>query len=162
MDERTQDQSLESQIAKLQGGVTNLVNVMFRGIEERLSPHGLAVVEYSVLAACFVTESITVSGLTQHVPIDTGRISRMVSKLEDRGLVRKVRLKSDQRVVRVEMTAEGQALMPALMRSVGEHYANIISSVSEEELTDLMAFIEKMTENAALAMERSEDDPGRA
>lgn len=151
MNDPIQDRSLESQIARLQGGLTQLVNVMFRGIEERLSPYGIAVGEYAVLAACSFNEPITITGITRHVPIEVGRISRIVSKFEDRGLVRKVRLRSDRRVVRVRMTDEGRALMPELTRHVGEHYANVTSRVSEEELTDLIAFIEKMTENAMLA-----------
>ncbi len=161
MSDPTQEQSLESQIAILQGGVTNLVNILFRGIEERLLPYDLAVVDYAVLTACFANEPVTVSGLTQHVPVDAGRISRMVSKLEDRGLVRKVRLRTDRRVVRVEMTEEGRAMATELMESVGEHYTNIIRNVSAEELTGLMAFVEKMTENATGALEQAAGESGR-
>ena len=37
------------------------------------------------------------------------------------------------------------------MRRVLEHYANVVSRISEEELIDLMTFIAKMIENAERA-----------
>lgn len=153
----TQRPSLEELIGTLQGDLTRLVNIMYQGIEDRLSPVGLAVGEFSVLAACFSNESITISGLAEHVPLDLGRISRLVSNLEDRKLVRKVRLERDRRVVRVEMTDEGRALALEFMGQIAEHYANVVSRISEEELSDLITFIEKMTENAEIAKGEGED-----
>ncbi len=143
--------SLEELIGTLQSDLMRLVSIMYQGIEGRVSPFELAVGEFSVLATCFSNESITISGLAEHVPLDVGRISRLVSKLEDRGLVWKARPEADRRVVRVETTDEGRALAIECMRRVGEHYANVVSRISEEELIDLITFIEKMTENAESA-----------
>ena len=147
----TESPSIEALIGMLQGDLMKLVTIMYQGIEERVSPFGFAVGEFSVLAACFSNESITISGLAEHVPLDVGRISRLVSRLEDRGLVWKARPERDRRVVRVEMTDEGRALALECMRRVGEHYANVVSGVSEEELIDLIGFIETMMENAESA-----------
>ncbi len=146
---QTQGESIEALIGRLQGDMTALINTMFTGIQERVSSHGFAVAEYSVFVTCLANESITISGLAEHIPVDVGRISRMVSKLEDRKLIRKVRLKGNRRVVRVEMTDKGRTLALELLESVGEHYANIVSKVSEQELTDLTGFIERMTKNAS-------------
>ena len=131
MASETQNQSIESHIARLQGNVTTLVNVLFRGIRQRVSRFDLAVVEYSVFTTCFANESITISGLARHVPIDIGRISRIVSKLEDRELVRKVRPVDDRRVVNVEMTGQGRALALELMGGVHEHHANLVRKISD-------------------------------
>lgn len=155
MSELTQDQSLEALIARLQGDITSLINVMFRGIEERLAPSGLAVGEYSVLTACLANEPITISSLTRHVPVDVGRMSRIVSDLKAKGLVRRVRLRRDRRAVTVRTTDEGRALASQLMGRVGEHYANATRRMTEEELDDLITFIEKMTRNAEFATEQS-------
>ena len=143
--------SLEELIGTLQSDLMRLVSIMYQGIEERVSPVGFAVGEFSVLAACYSNESTTISGLAEHVPLDVGRISRIVSKLEDRGLVWKARPEADRRVVRVETTDEGRALAIECMRRVGEHYANVVSGISEEELIDLIGFIADLTENAESA-----------
>ena len=146
------DQAIESYVGALQTDVMTLMNVMFGGIQERVSPFGLAVGEYSIFTACHTNGSIAVSDLAQYVPFDATRISRIVSKLEDRGLVRKVRPDRDRRVVIVEMTEKGNALALELMASVSEHYAAIASRVRERELTSLLRFIERMTANAESAV----------
>ncbi len=157
MAEPPQSQSIESLIGKLQSDMTSLINVLFTGIQERVSPHGFAVAEYSVFATCFANERITISGLAEHIPVDVGRISRMVSKLEDRRLIRKVRVKGNRRLVRVEVTDKGRALALELMGSVGEHYSSIVSKVTEQELTDLMGVIETMTTNATESISAGEE-----
>ena len=157
----TQDEPVEALISQLPGLVTNLVNLMFRGIEDRLSPHNVSVLEYSVLAACFGNEPVTVRGLLQHVPIDAGQMSRVVARLHDRGLVRRVRIRSDRRVVRVRMTDAGREMATELIRLTDEHYASVIQGVSGEELAGLMSFTEKMTANAESASYQTEDGLGR-
>ncbi len=151
MNDQTQGQSLEAQIARLQGDLTGLVNLIYRKLEEMLAPFELSVAEYSVVLTCFDNRPITVNGINERVPLDLGRVSRMVSKLEDMGLVRKTRLRDDRRVVYVELTEEGDALAQDLIRRAEESYAGMMSKVSEEELTALMVFIEKMTANAKSA-----------
>ena len=153
---QTQGESIESLIGRLQGDMTLLINVLFTGIQERVSSNGFGVAEYSVFATCYANESITISGLAELVPVDVGRISRMVSKLEDRELVQKVRLEGNRRVVRVKMTDKGRTLALELMGSVGEHYANVASRVSEQELTNLADFMERMTKNASEAIASGE------
>ena len=151
IDSMAQDQSLESLIARLQGSVTTLVNIMFRGTEDRLSPFKTSVLEYSILVACSSNEPVTITGLLQHVPIDFAQMSRNVTGLSDRELVQKERLRSNRRTVEVHMTAEGRALVSELTRQVEEHYANVVRSVSEEDLTHLLDFIQRMMANVEIA-----------
>ncbi len=157
---RTQSPSNDALFGMLQGDMTRLMSIIYRGIEDRASPLGLAVAEFSILTTCLGNESITISGLAEHLPLDAGRISRLVSNLEDRELVRKVRTRGDRRVVRVEMTDEGRMLALECMGQVSEHYANVVSNISEEELEDLLTFIAKMSENAETAKEGGEDGGG--
>ena len=154
-----QSPSNEAHIATLQSDVTTLVNVMYRGIEEKVSPFELTVGEYSVFTTCFINQPITISGLAKRVPVGAGRVSRIVSRLEDRDLIRKVRPAGNRRVVIAEVTDKGHALALELMGSVGEHYANILRRVSEQELTDLLGFIERMTANAESRNGRSWGQP---
>ena len=149
--DQAQGQAIGAYVATLQSTVVTLLNVMFRGIQERVSPFELSVGEYSVFVICFTNGPITMSDLGQHIPISAARISRAVSKMEDRELVRKVRPGRDRRVVIVEMTGKGRALARELMASVEEHCAGIVGRVSEQEMAGLLGFIERMTANAKSA-----------
>ena len=146
-----QGAQLQAQIGKLQENVIGVVHTMYRGMEEELARERLAVGEHSVLAACFMNEPITVSDIRKHVALDTGRISRIVSRLEDRNLVRKSRLKSDRRVVRIEMTDEGRDIAAQLIGRIDSFYVKTMSRITDDELTRLIAFIEKMLANAEVA-----------
>ena len=144
----THGERLQAQIGHLQGAIVGLIHVMFRGIEEELRGDGLAVGEYAVLSACLMNEPITVSDIQKHVPVDTGRISRIVSRLEDSGYVRKTRLQGDRRIVMVEVTEHGRKVASQLTEKIESFYIRIMRPIARDELTYLIAFIEKMVANA--------------
>ena len=151
--------SLEALVFQLPGLLTNLVNLMYRGAQERLDPHNLSVVEYAVLTACFGNAPATIQGLLRQVPIDATQMSRVVSRLHDRKLVRRERSRTDRRVVRIRMTDAGRELAPETLRLVNEHYASVIRRVTGDELMGLIAFTEKMMANARIVGEQAEGYP---
>ena len=153
------------QAAQLQGDLTNLINAIVKGIDERLAPYEVDAASYAVLAALFNGGPTEISGLRRMVPIDPGRMSRMVSALANRNLVRKIRLQSDQRVVRVELTKDGETVAPQLIERIENFYIGFMESVSEEEISTCIATIETLTSNAATAArnweaEQSGSSPG--
>ena len=157
-----QGEVLQAQIGELQGNIVSVIHVMYRGIEEELADDRLAVGVYSVLAACFIHEPITVTDIQKHVALDTGRISRIVSKLEDRGFVQKTRLQVDRRKVWIEMTDEGREIASRLMERIESFYVKIMSRITDDELTHLIAFIEKMLANAERVRQEIDAEASRA
>ena len=157
-----QGEVLQAQIGELQGNIVSVIHVMYRGIEEELADDRLAVGVYSVLAACFIHEPITVTDIQKHVALDTGRISRIVSKLEDRGFVQKTRLQVDRRKVWIEMTDEGREIASRLMERIESFYVKIMSRITDDELTHLIAFIEKMLANAERIRQEIDAEASRA
>ena len=115
-----------------------------KGFEIRLSSYGVGAVEYTVLSVCMAVKQISIKDLRGLVPIDYAHLSRTTSRLEDMGLIEKVRLRGDRRVVNLRMTEEGLSLMPELTRRVQGYYALLVSDFSQEELAGYMGVIEKM------------------
>jgi len=152
---------LQAQVGKLQENIMTVVHMMYRGIEEELAQDRLAVGVYSVLAACFMNAPITVSDIQKHVPLDTGRISRIVSNLEDRNFVRKTRRKDDRRMVSIEMTDEGREITARLVERIDSFYVKTMSRITDDELTHLIAFIEKMLANAERARRQLNEEGAR-
>ena len=157
-----QGEVLQAQIGELQGNIVSVIHVMYRGIEEELADDRLAVGVYWVLAACFIHEPITVTDIQKHVALDTGRISRIVSKLEDRDFVQKTRLQVDRRKVWIEMTNEGREIASRLMERIESFYVKIMSRITDDELTHLIAFIEKMLANAERVRQEIDAEASRA
>ena len=132
--------------------------VLFR----RLPDRGITLAKPLALAA--LAYLLWLAGLTRLIPNTQGTIiaiaaaAAVVSALAFRGLVRKVRLQSDQRVVRVELTKEGEALVPELRRRVDDFYTNVIGDLSQEEFSACMTTLGKLTEGVSVSLARFREE----
>ena len=141
---RSHDESVNAQAVRLQNGLRKLTHAIVHGLEQQLSPHGIDAVEYTILGVCTASGPITVKEVRSKVPIDYTQISRTISRLEDKGLVTKRRLKNDRRIVRVQVTSRGQEIMPELMQGALEFYESLVTDIGEEELVECTAIMERL------------------
>ncbi len=75
-----------------------------------LQPLGLTYTQYVALLALWEKDMISVSELGERLYLDSGTLTPMLKKLEQRGLLERRRSKDDERVVHVCLTDEGRAL----------------------------------------------------
>ena len=75
-----------------------------------LAPWGLTYPQYLVLAILWHEGDQTIGSLGDAMQLDSGTLSPLVRRLEQSGLVSKQRSADDERVVTVQLTAEGRAL----------------------------------------------------
>lgn len=127
--------------------VSGLVNAVAKGMEEQLTPWGLSALEFSILGLCLRAEETTVTELASVIPVDSGRISRVVHKLYKRGLISRDRLTSDRRVVRLQLTEEGQDLVPRLVQLVEDYNNTLLSGISRHDLTLFITTSRTIIEN---------------
>ncbi len=140
--------------------VAGLVNAVARGLAQQLAPFSIIPVEYTILSVCFAGQADTVTGLARVIPVDAGRISRLVNRLSERGLIHRRRLQSDRRTVRLRLTEEGRALVPKLARRVQAHNAMLLAGISAAEMNAFFQTTQKILENFAGA-EQGKQRPGR-
>ena len=89
--------------------------------------------------------------------MDAAAISRQLDKLTDKGLVRRRRLRSDRRTVRIELTEEGRDLVPKLAPRVQVNNANFLTGISGEEQSALIDVLQRMLKNAEKEEGANED-----
>ena len=140
--------------------VTRLINVLAKGTEEVVEPHGLIPMDYAVLRLFLHREQWTVTEMAVMLPIKTSRASRVVAKLVDMGLMRRRRPRSDRRVVLLTLTEEGKALTLDLYRRIEAYEATLLRGVSDEEMSSLVSSTSKIMANYAQLM-RDERDVAR-
>ena len=140
--------------------VAGLVNAVARGLAQQLAPFSIIPVEYTILSVCFAGQADTVTGLARVIPVDAGRISRLVNRLSERGLIHRRRLQSDRRTVRLRLTEEGRALVPKLARRVQAHNAMLLAGISAAGMNAFFQTTQKILENFAGA-EQGKQRPGR-
>lgn len=90
---------------------------------------------------------------------DAGSMTRMLDRLEAKGLIQRVRSKTDRRVVELELTAEGVALVPSLAEPVVRVLNHALRDFSKEEHAQLLQMLKRLT----TALQSSADsDEGRS
>ena len=77
--------------------------------------------------------------MVQVVPAMTGLIDR----LEKQGLVRRDRCTEDRRVIFIELTEKGAALLQQLDEPVMEMHRSLVGHLSQDELKELSRLLEK-------------------
>ena len=146
----------ERQPADLGECVAGLVNVAYRGMAEQVASHDINPLEFALLRAFLVKEEWTTSRLAQFLPVKVPRISLMVTKMVDRGLVRRRRPRDDRRVVLLTLTEEGKSLTLELHRRVQAYDATLSKGICEEEMAVFISVTSKvMTNYAALVQSKS-------
>lgn len=93
-------------------------------------------------------KATTVAELARECNLDTGAMTRLLDRLEAKGLCERVRSVEDRRVVHIELTDEGRAgaeLVPHhLSRVQNEHLAGF----SEAEWKQLRSYLERILANS--------------
>ena len=105
--------------------VAGLVSVVAKGMANLAAPHDLIHLEFALLRAFLKQEEWTTTQLAQVLPVRRARISRVVTKLVGRGLMRRRRLRNDRRVVMLALTEEGKALTLELHRRAQAYDAEL-------------------------------------
>ena len=120
-----------------------------------LADHELAGLEISaaqfiVIATLALADTAkSASDLCKGISYDAGAMTRMIDRLEGKGLICRNRRPDDRRVVYIELTDEGRRAFPR-MKSISMGVVNrFLRGFSQVEARQLEGFLSRMLENAA-------------
>lgn len=100
----------------------------------------------------------TVAELARKCSIDAGAMTRLLDRLEAKGLCRRVRCDNDRRVVRIELTPEGVAAAEQVPRILSEVYNAALAGFSDAEWAQLQDLLGRLTDNAERLPGATESD----
>ncbi|PYI39939.1 MarR family transcriptional regulator [Arthrobacter psychrolactophilus] len=103
--------------------------------------------EYDVLFSLSRCSSgwLRLNELNDHVLLTQPSISRMVDRLESRGLVQRKTVEEDKRGVLIGLTEAGVAVQKKVGRAHVEHIQDIMeTALSDEEMRTLLVLTEKL------------------
>jgi DNA-binding MarR family transcriptional regulator len=86
-----------------------ILNMVASEVEREMAPNGLTNAQWIPLFKLFMGSASTVAELARECQLDAGAMTRLLDRLEAKGLVRRVRSSEDRRVVNLELTDEGRA-----------------------------------------------------
>lgn len=117
-------------------------------VERQLEPCDLTNAQWFPLFKLFVGKTATVAELARECLLDAGAMTRLLDRLEAKGLCRRVRSVADRRVVNIELTEEGRqaaAGIPAVLCRVQNAH---LAGFSVEEFQTLKGFLRRILDNA--------------
>lgn len=114
--------------------------------DKRLCMHDLTIAQWGPLMKLRMNGTATVAELARWSQTDAGAMTRLLDRLEKKGLCKRVRSTEDRRVVMVELTPEGQAAMervPAILADVMNLH---LTGFSETEWKTLLGLLQRIVD----------------
>ena len=96
----------------------------------------------------------TVAELARKCTIDPGAMTRLLDRLEKKGLVKRERCETDRRVVRISLTPEGRAVAERVPEVLCAVYNRALEGFTADEWAQLRSLLLRLAERAeAMAQE---------
>lgn len=121
-------------------------DLLLRGVEETLQAFHLTHPQYNVLRilAGAGAEGLPCGEVANRMTTRDPDMTRLLDRMEKRGLVRRQRAERDRRVVRATITAEGTAALRALDKPVRDAIRGPLAPLGAERLRQLTALLEEI------------------
>jgi DNA-binding MarR family transcriptional regulator len=75
-------------------------------------------------------------------------MTRLIDRLESKGIVRRVRSPGDRRTIQLELTPSGKALHPKIIAAMVDVNNNLLRGFSQSEVSQLEGYLKRMLANA--------------
>ncbi len=122
--------------------VTNLVS---RAFADRYSAEfGISIPEWRVMAVLGERAPVSSFEVCAATAMDKAKVSRAVSALIAKALVRKAAHPEDQRLLRLSLTAKGRKVYAAIVPRARQLEAELVAGLSGAELAQLEALLDKL------------------
>ena len=117
--------------------------------DKRLAPLEISAAQYVIIAnLAGPGEPKSAADLCKGISYDAGAMTRMLDRLESKGLIRRSRSAHDRRLMILELTDEGRAAYPR-MREISMGVANrFLRGFTKAEARLVEGFLARMLENA--------------
>jgi MarR family transcriptional regulator, multiple antibiotic resistance protein MarR len=116
-------------------------------LDAELEPFGLTGVQYGVLKHLAERTGGTAADLCRAMHYDTGSMTRMLDRLEEKGFLRRERCKDDRRVVYLRLTTAGREHLPRLHVAAVRVFDRHLAGFSPAEIDNLKHYLGRMIEN---------------
>lgn len=120
------------------------MDVVDRELETFLKPYGISTTQYNVLRILrgVYPAGLKCSEIGERMVAHDPDITRLLDRIEKRGLIERAREEKDRRVVRTKISGEGLALLARMDQPVEEGSRRILGHLGPERLTQLIELLE--------------------
>jgi len=122
-------------------------SALLTGLDGELEPFGLTGAQFAVLKNVADGIAETAADLCRTMHYDTGSMTRMLDRLEEKAVLRRERCTEDRRVVYLRITDTGNELLPQLRAAAVHVLSRHLAGFSPEEVEGLKQYLVRMIHN---------------
>ncbi len=138
--------------------LNRLRGVVHAGFEAALSEYGVTVAQWSVLITVYREDAVTPLEIARFIDVDPGSLTRLLDRMEDKDLVRRLPVDGDRRSIRIALTPHAAALAPRLAALADANDATFFDRLSEEEVRDFRHALARLLRAQGVAVSQAWED----
>lgn len=117
-------------------------------VDRAMEPNGLTNAQWVPLLKLHLGQASTVAELARSCEMDAGAMTRLLDRLETKGLCRRQRSSEDRRVVNLALTEEGSEAAQEIPAVLSRVQNALLAGFTHEEWQTLKNYLRRMLENA--------------
>jgi MarR family transcriptional regulator, multiple antibiotic resistance protein MarR len=121
---------------------------MIMKIDAELSPLDVSAAQWLVVLLLGEGAAATAAELCELLSYDPGAMTRLLDRLESKGILRRVRGGADRRAVQLELTAGGKTLYPRILAAMVNVFNGLLRGFTRGEVSQLEGYLRRMLANA--------------
>lgn len=142
----------------------NRISELLRNIDSKVakisnqhySQQSLTAPQINILLLLDKLGAMRVSDIAKELEMVDSNVSAICTRLENMGLIERIRQKEDQRVVKIQLTKIAVDKMKDITASVSRFQELIVKHVSEKDLEDIVLGLTKLNHVLDLSLEEEQ------
>jgi MarR family transcriptional regulator, multiple antibiotic resistance protein MarR len=122
-------------------------SALLTGLDGQLEPFGITGAQFAVLKNVADGVAETAADLCRTMHYDTGSMTRMLDRLEEKAVLRRERCTEDRRVVYLRITDTGNELLPRLRAAAVHVLSRHLAGFNPAEVETLKQYLVRMIKN---------------
>jgi DNA-binding MarR family transcriptional regulator len=131
--------------------VASLRTRIFKALDIEMGKLGFTAAQWPILRLVATGATPTAADLCRQLNYDTGSMTRMLSRLERKGVIVRKPSEEDRRIVRLHITPAGRKLFPKLRDVVIRVLNHLTADLSADEVHAASGLLRRMRANLAAA-----------
>lgn len=128
--------------------ILQLGTLIRREVDLRMAEHGLTDAQWKPLFMLSIGRAETAHELARVLDCDAGAVTRMLDRVEAKGLIERVRSETDRRVVHLRLTDAGRAAADIVPHVLADAHNDLFAGFSRDEWMQLRELISRLIANA--------------
>ena len=135
-----------------------ILNALGQEVELQLAHTGLTNAQWIPLFKLYIGRATTAAELARECNLDAGAMTRMLDRLEAKGLCRRERSAADRRVITITLTEAGLEAASEIPKVLSRVQNANLDGFSEDEFQTLKGFLRRILNNANTSAKASMHD----